>query len=47
MLFTIWSKHTPFGTFHCNYLDSSYGGTSYAPVTNYTFPSTFAVLALV
>jgi len=42
MLFTIWSKHTPFCKFRCSYLHSSYGGFSYAPVTNYNFPSTFA-----
>jgi len=39
MLLTIWSKHTPFCKFH---LHSSYGGSSYAPVTNYNFPSTFS-----
>jgi len=42
MLFTIWSKHTPFCKFRCSYLHSLYGGSSYAPVTNYNFPSTFA-----
>jgi len=43
MLFTIWSKRTPFCKFHCNYLNSSYG-PSYAPVTNYNVHSTFAAL---
>jgi len=47
MLFAVWAKHTPFCNFHCNYLGSLYGGSSYVPVTNYNFPSTFAPLALV
>jgi len=42
MLFTIWSKHTLFCKFRCSYLHSSYGGSSYPPVTNYIFPGTFA-----
>jgi len=41
MLLTIWSKYTPFCKFHCSYLHSSYG-SSYAPLTNYNFSSTFA-----
>jgi len=41
MLFAIWSKHIPLCKFYFNYLDCEYGGSSYAPVTNYNFPSTF------
>jgi len=40
MLFTTWSKHTPFYKFHCNYLYSSCGDFGYTPVTNYNFSST-------
>jgi len=47
MLFTIWSKRTPFCKFHCIYLDLSYGDFGYAPVTNYNFPSTFAALCAI
>jgi len=46
MLFAIWSKCTQFCKFYCNFLDSLYGGSSYAPVNNYNFPSTFAALQL-
>jgi len=44
MFFAIWSKHIPLCKFYCNCLDSAYGDSSYAPVTNYSIPSTFAAL---